>query len=654
MSPMMELVGHNGCVNRLDWNESGSLLASASDDTTVKIWRPFEYYYRHHAPSESADDESQSPSLCPKLVCNIQTDHIHNLFGVRFIPGTSDRLLCTGSMDKLVQIQSVDRQRTLKTWRIHNDRVKDVQITPRQPFVFYSVSEDGTIRRFDIRCHYKQFLSSSPSSTSSQNIDALSTKSNGLSNGSTRGSNGAPDTKMKRLFRRAANHISSNLQNLNERFHSNQNGNVVIRLDADKPEKSLKQTSSASTGGSGSGSSRTSRSSSPCSTPSVHPVTSVNAVISNLTQLRALRVSAVSGRSQREQHRDGHREDEDQNESNPNEHSDSDRGDPEDGLHAQREDDDYYAVNHLVEEGGSSQRGLLKGLSIHPLREYEFAVASGDQYVRVFDVRRGDHLTWRDTMVWVTPPHLDVSNGVYRRNRDRQFGDKLKVSMNNVHTTFVEYSSDGGQIVVTYHGENVYVFNTTNYQHCTPMHWKLNHLNHDDDDQKGQGMDYGVELIHRDLVDEVDRLKERGNGWFRKKEFSRAIECYYAAIHRLEGAQRMTMRKEDLDRIPVHALYCNVALCLIQRLHFNDLLMALFYCDKAIESKGDYKKAYFWKIKISMKIGDDALAMATADKAHGLLPDNADIQTLYRAVQRKKAQKVKKMKKEAKKEENES
>ena len=79
---------------------------------------------------------------------------------------------------------------------------------------------------------------------------------------------------------------------------------------------------------------------------------------------------------------------------------------------------------------------MLKGLSINPLREYEFAVACGDEYVRVFDVRRGDGLSWRDCMVWVTPPHLAVSNAVFSRNRDRKFGEALKCSMNNVQTTF--------------------------------------------------------------------------------------------------------------------------------------------------------------------------------------------------------------------------
>jgi WD40 repeat protein len=33
------LHGHTGCVNRLAWNQDGSLLASASDDCQVR-WRP--------------------------------------------------------------------------------------------------------------------------------------------------------------------------------------------------------------------------------------------------------------------------------------------------------------------------------------------------------------------------------------------------------------------------------------------------------------------------------------------------------------------------------------------------------------------------------------------------------------------------------------
>jgi len=215
---------------------------------------------------------------------------------------------------------------------------------------------------------------------------------------------------------------------------------------------------------------------------------------------------------------------------------------------------------------------LLKGLSINPLREYEFAVACGDQYVRVFDVRRGDQLSWKDTMVWVTPPHLAAGNAVFVRNRNRSFPASSKVSVSNIHTTFVEFSGDGGQIVVTYHGENVYVFGTRNYDCTASMH---------------------CHQIHRGLMEEVGALKAAGNAHFRAKAFSRAIECYHDAIHRMEGAQRITECAEGADALPLHALYCNLALALFQRLHFNDLLMALFCCDRAIEIQAGYKKAFF-------------------------------------------------------------
>lgn len=34
-----ELIGHSGCVNALDWNRDGSLLATGSDDRNIILWR---------------------------------------------------------------------------------------------------------------------------------------------------------------------------------------------------------------------------------------------------------------------------------------------------------------------------------------------------------------------------------------------------------------------------------------------------------------------------------------------------------------------------------------------------------------------------------------------------------------------------------------
>eukprot|EP01083_Nonionella_stella_P316678 1149530_1 len=400
MSPMMELHGHSGCVNRLDWNESGTLLASGSDDTTVKIWKPFEYYYRGGKGNDSRSEDCN-------MICNIQTDHIHNLFGVRFIPGTCDRFLCTGSMDKLVQIQSIERQCTIKNYEIHSDRVKDVQITPRHPFIFYSVSEDGTIRRFDIRLEYKELKA--------QNTRTIG----GL---------------------------------LNKLMHK-PNGNVIIELDSKS-----------------------------------------------------------------------------------------------DATHS-----------------------LLKGLSINPIRDYEFAIASGDEYVRIFDIRGKS-----ECIAQVTPPHLCSANAsIHNRT--------LYISSKNIHTTFVEYSCDGSQMVVNYH-------------------------------------DY------RYSQQAIEWLKAKGNECFGRKEFCAAIQYYHCGI-------QMTSRNNETQS--QHALYCNLAMCLYHRMHFNDLLLAIYLTDQAIQCNKKYVKAYFWKIKILNKISHHAAALRTIRKAIELFPNNSDIRALMKQTKAK-------------------
>jgi WD and tetratricopeptide repeats protein 1 len=38
-----KLKGHDGCVNCLEWNNNGSILASASDDLCVFLWNPYMY-----------------------------------------------------------------------------------------------------------------------------------------------------------------------------------------------------------------------------------------------------------------------------------------------------------------------------------------------------------------------------------------------------------------------------------------------------------------------------------------------------------------------------------------------------------------------------------------------------------------------------------
>ena len=56
-----ELSGHGGCVNCLEWNRNGSILASGSDDFHVMLWDPFRR----------------------KRIADIDTGHQGNIFSVK-------------------------------------------------------------------------------------------------------------------------------------------------------------------------------------------------------------------------------------------------------------------------------------------------------------------------------------------------------------------------------------------------------------------------------------------------------------------------------------------------------------------------------------------------------------------------------------------
>eukprot|EP00798_Chlamydomonas_sp_ICE-L_P008194 gene8194-1456_t len=162
-----ELRGHEGCVNRIAWNEDGSQLVSGSDDRRLIIW--------------NFPDTSIAPLA-------VNTQHTANIFGVRFLPCTGGTKLVSGAMDNLVQFHSLhpadstrpatatpatrdssgaprngytpsspssSHTRTAMpltvSYGCHKSRVKEVEVEPMNPFNFWSAGEDGCIRQFDTR-----------------------------------------------------------------------------------------------------------------------------------------------------------------------------------------------------------------------------------------------------------------------------------------------------------------------------------------------------------------------------------------------------------------------------------------------------------------------------------------------------------------------
>jgi len=123
-----ELEGHRGCVNCLDWNTTGSLLASGSDDTDIIIWNPFAY----------------------KSINTIHSGHRGNIFSVKFFPQTRDRFIASGAADHNVYVHDVTHNEKIHGFPC-NSRVKRLVCTPDAPHCLWSASEDGIVREFDIR-----------------------------------------------------------------------------------------------------------------------------------------------------------------------------------------------------------------------------------------------------------------------------------------------------------------------------------------------------------------------------------------------------------------------------------------------------------------------------------------------------------------------
>ncbi|XP_043477036.1 WD and tetratricopeptide repeats protein 1 [Leptopilina heterotoma] len=124
-----ELKGHDGCVNCLEWNETGQILASASDDMHIILWDPFRYE--------------------KKLTLN--TGHNGNIFSVKFMPKSNDSVLVSGAGDSKIRVHDITLSDTILACNCHTGRVKRIATAPNIPYLFWSAGEDGIIMQFDMR-----------------------------------------------------------------------------------------------------------------------------------------------------------------------------------------------------------------------------------------------------------------------------------------------------------------------------------------------------------------------------------------------------------------------------------------------------------------------------------------------------------------------
>lgn len=116
--------GHQGGISDVAWSKDGKYLVSASDDTSLALW-----------------------NVVSKKLIRVLLGHSHYVFCVAFNPQST--LIASGSYDTTVKIWDVKKGKCLLTLSGHTEPVTSVHFD-RDGTRLVSASWDGTIRIWDL------------------------------------------------------------------------------------------------------------------------------------------------------------------------------------------------------------------------------------------------------------------------------------------------------------------------------------------------------------------------------------------------------------------------------------------------------------------------------------------------------------------------
>ncbi|KAJ8551827.1 hypothetical protein K7X08_028270 [Anisodus acutangulus] len=155
-----KLTGHEGCVNTIDFNATGDVLVSGSDDRRVILW-----------DWATATSKFSYPS-----------GHMDNIFQAHFMPFTDDCKIITASADGQVRLGLVLENGRVETKKVgkHQGRVHKLAVEPGSPYILYSCGEDGFVQHYDLRSNSSSKLLHCSSFTENNNQSTCSIRLNAI------------------------------------------------------------------------------------------------------------------------------------------------------------------------------------------------------------------------------------------------------------------------------------------------------------------------------------------------------------------------------------------------------------------------------------------------------------------------------------------
>uniref|UniRef100_A0A2R5L8J1 Putative wd40 repeat protein n=2 Tax=Ornithodoros turicata TaxID=34597 RepID=A0A2R5L8J1_9ACAR len=129
---MYKMKGHEGCVNALHFNSTGTRLASGSDDLCVVVW----------------------DWTIGEQVLKFDSGHRSNVFQAKFMPMSGDCYIVSCARDGLVRLAELSTTGICKTTRRlaqHKAAAHKLAIEPDSPHHILSCGEDAYVFGIDLR-----------------------------------------------------------------------------------------------------------------------------------------------------------------------------------------------------------------------------------------------------------------------------------------------------------------------------------------------------------------------------------------------------------------------------------------------------------------------------------------------------------------------